>query len=50
MGKHVFNEEENSFREWLRSISFVRPDGTLLPLELNEDTSPDPDGDREEEE
>lgn len=39
-------ESENEFNEWLESIRFVDREGRPLPLELTEDDSPDPEGDR----
>ena len=38
---------EKDFKEWLESIEVVDEDGIVIPAELKEDTSEDPDGDRE---
>jgi hypothetical protein len=48
MAAYITKPNEKDFREWLRSISFVDKTGKVLPIELKEDTSPDPEGDREE--
>lgn len=37
---------DQEFNEWLESISFVDEEGTVLPVELQEDDSEDPEGDR----
>jgi hypothetical protein len=50
MAKYITKKSEDDFREWLRSISFVDKTGKLLPLKLTEDDSPDPEGDREQNE
>ena len=41
-------ESEKDFSEWLESIKFVDENGQLLPEELTEDTSDDPENDRGE--
>ena len=48
MAAYITKENEKDFREWLRSISFVDKTGKLRPLELKDDDSPDPEGDREQ--
>ena len=47
MPDFVTKEKEKDFQEWLKSINFVNPDGKLRPIVLTEDTSDDPEGDRE---
>ena len=39
-------EQEFDFNKWLESIEFVNSKGELLPAELKEDNSEDPEGDR----
>ena len=48
MAEYIEKKNEKDFREWLRSISFVDKKGKVLPIILTEDTSPDPEHDREE--
>ncbi len=42
----IDEESEKEFNEWMESILFVDKSGPL-PVKLTEDTSPDPEGDRE---
>ncbi len=41
---------EEDFNAWLDSIKFVDKDGNVISSVLTKDTSPDPEGDRGEEE
>ena len=41
---------EQDYIDWLNSIAFADKSGKVLPTELVEDCSEDPDDDREEEE
>ena len=43
------NEAERAFNEWYNSIEFVNRRGVVVPATLTEDVSPDPEGDRTEE-
>ena len=40
-------DSEEEFNEWLQSIEFVDKAGNVLPTVLEEDDSPDPEGDRQ---
>ena len=44
-------QDEINYREWIKSINFVKVNGDLItiPKPLPPDTSPDPEGDRGEE-
>jgi hypothetical protein len=42
-------EDDTEYREWLKSIAFAKKDGKVLPTQLTEDVSEDPDDDREAE-
>jgi hypothetical protein len=37
---------ESNFNNWLDSINFIDEDGDIVPHELLDDDSPDPEGDR----
>lgn len=39
---------EKEFNEWLQSITFIGKDGRPVSMELQPDTSPDPEDDRGE--
>jgi len=41
-------KKEKGFREWIESIEFVDDDGKVVPPELEDDDSPDPENDRGE--
>ena len=42
----IDKESEDRFNAWLDSIEFVDEDGKIVPAELTEDLSDDPEGDR----
>lgn len=44
----IDKEREEEFNEWLESIRFVDREGDILPVELTEDESSDPENDRGE--
>lgn len=48
--EEIVDEGEEDFIKWLESISFVDEEGIQLPVELKDDDSEDPEGDRAEEE
>lgn len=44
----IDQNKEKEFDEWLESITFVNEEGELIPAELTDDDSPDPEYDRGE--
>lgn len=40
---------EQDYIDWLNSIEFIKKNGQVLPTKLVEDTSDDPENDREQE-
>lgn len=43
----IDEKSEEDFDQWLESITFVGSDGKILPTDLVDGDSPDPEGDRE---
>lgn len=43
----IDEQSEKEFNEWIESISFVNDEGNVLPVELTDDETDDPEGDRE---
>ena len=47
MPDEFLSESEKALLEWYESINFVDKDGNVIEPVLEEDDSPDPEGDRE---
>jgi hypothetical protein len=43
----IDEQSEKEFNEWMESITFVDEDDNVLPVELTDDITDDPEGDRE---
>ena len=48
MDEYTSDISEQEYQDWVQSITLVQDDGTPSDMELEEDTSPDPENDRGE--
>ncbi len=46
MDEYTSDEREKDFNDWLQSITLIDEDGRPASMDLEDDTSDDPEGDR----
>ncbi len=49
MDEYTNDTSEKEYQEWIQSITLIDEDGKPASMELEEDTSDDPEGDRGDE-